>query len=261
MRNDIVGRNNVRLVEVNHDKVSRSLKIFAQVVKRICNIFVKRVWKGRQHIPTSGGFIIAANHISNIDPVFLAEFVAFSGRWPRFLAKQELFNLKLIGGVFRSWRMISVDRTAADRGKVLDKAAQALAEGDCVAIYPESTFTLDPDGWPMSGQTGCARLALATKSPVIPIAQWGANELMPGIYLTYPRLFPRKTVQFVAGKPIDLSDLYDMEDQRRATRIATERIMKTLTDMVAEIRQLPAPEYRYDRKLNYRVPVPNEDEL
>ena len=60
-----------------------------------------------------------------------------------------------------------------------DAAVEAVEDGECVGVYPEGTITRDPDGWPMRGKTGAARIALATGCPVIPIGQWGAQELLP----------------------------------------------------------------------------------
>ena len=70
-------------------------------------------------------------------------------------------------------------RGRGDAGLVLKAAEQALARGCCVIVYPEGTATRDPDLWPMVGKTGAARLALTTGAPVIPIAHWGAQEILP----------------------------------------------------------------------------------
>ena len=71
-------------------------------------------------------------------------------------------------------------------------------------VYPEGTATRDPDLWPMVGKTGAARLALTTGAPVIPVAHWGAQDILP-YGTSKPHLFPRKTVRMVAGPPVDLS--------------------------------------------------------
>ncbi len=87
---------------------------------------------------------------------------------------------------------------------MLKQAEKALAEGAAVIFYPEGTATRDPDLWPMVAKTGVARLALATGAPVIPVAHWGTQDVLP-YGSKKPRLFPRKTVRTVAGKPVDLS--------------------------------------------------------
>ena len=80
------------------------------------------------------------------------------------------------------------------------------AAGECVVVYPEGTITRDPDLWPMAGKSGAARIALATGCPVIPIGQWGAQDLLAP-YAKKPDLFPRKPVTMKVGDPVDLSDL------------------------------------------------------
>ncbi len=261
MRGDVTGLNTVRIGKVMRDECPRGLRMFIHVVQFGFNLFFKRIWKGRENIPEEGGVLIAANHISNIDPVFLGEFIAFAGRLPRFMARHDLFGDNWVGRTLDRWGMIPVDRHSARPGESLIAADEALQTGHAVVIYPEATFTFDPDGWPMRGHSGAARLALETRMPVIPVGQWGAHTVMPGRKASFPRLFPRKTVQFLAGPPVNFDDLYDLEDQRRAVRIGTERIMNTLTALVAEIRGEEAPAYRFDRRVGYRVPRPTEDEL
>ena len=88
---------------------------------------------------------------------------------------------------------------------MLKVAEQALADGECVIIYPEGTATRDPDQWPMIAKTGVARLALATGVPVIPVAQWGAQDILPYGEVK-PHVAPRKLVRMLAGPPVDLSE-------------------------------------------------------
>ncbi|GAA4952343.1 hypothetical protein GCM10023238_18410 [Streptomyces heliomycini] len=79
----------------------------------------------------------------------------------------------------RGTGQIPVYRESTDALSAFRPAIDAVERGECVAFYPEGTLTRDPDGWPMTGKTGAARVALQTKCPVIPVAQWGANELLP----------------------------------------------------------------------------------
>ena len=82
----------------------------------------------------------------------------------------------------------------------------AVQAGKCVVVYPEGTITRDPDLWPMVGKSGAARIALATGAPVVPIGQWGAQQLLAP-YAKRPDLFPRKLITMKVGDPVDLSDL------------------------------------------------------
>ncbi|MFH8739531.1 lysophospholipid acyltransferase family protein, partial [Streptomyces sp. NPDC017964] len=124
-------------------------------------------------------------------------------------------------------------------------AIDAVERGECVAFYPEGTLTRDPDGWPMTAKTGAARVALQTKCPVIPVAQWGANELLPP-YARKPRLFPRKTSRVLAGPPVELSRFYDREMTPELLKEATEAIMAAVTRLLEDIRGEKAPETPYD---------------
>ena len=101
----------------------------------------------------------------------------------------------------------------------------------------------------MTARTGAARLALATQVPIIPVAHWGVQDIL-GRYAAVPHLIPRKAVHVVAGPPIDLTDLYDRPTDARALREATDRIMVTLTDMVAEIRGELPPARAYDIRVD-----------
>jgi 1-acyl-sn-glycerol-3-phosphate acyltransferase len=63
--------------------------------------------------------------------------------------------------------------------KALEHAINLLDAGHCLGVYPEGTLTRDPNGWPMVAKTGLARLAIITKTPVVPVAQWGSQIVMP----------------------------------------------------------------------------------
>jgi 1-acyl-sn-glycerol-3-phosphate acyltransferase len=141
--------------------------------------------------------------------------------------------------------MIPVERLSASAVGAYDAAVAAVRRGECVVVYPEGTITRDPGSWPMVGKTGAARIALATRCPVIPVGQWGAQHLL-GPYAKKPDLFPRKTVTVKAGDPVDLSDLLDKEPTREVVAEATTRIMDALTALVADIRHEEAPAERFD---------------
>jgi 1-acyl-sn-glycerol-3-phosphate acyltransferase len=122
---------------------------------------------------------------------------------------------------------------------------EVLDEGGAVIIYPEGTLTRDPALWPMRGRTGAARLALQTGAPVIPVAHWGANELLPR-YAKRPSLFPRKTAHVTAGPPVDLSEFSGLPITRTVLEAATNRIMDSITALLAEVRGEAAPAVRWD---------------
>lgn len=217
----------------------------ARVLRPPLLAITRRDWRGAEHLPREGGWLAAANHVTMADPLTFAHFLYDNGVAPKVLAKESLFRVPVVGRVLRASGQIPVHRNSARAKESLASAISALETGECVAVFPEGTLTRDPDLWPMVGRTGIARLALTTKVPVIPVAQWGAHEILAP-YGKLPRLLPRKRVTVVAGPPVDLSDLYDRPQDAATLREATERVMATLTSMLEEIRGERAPEERFD---------------
>ena len=167
------------------------------------------------------------------------------GRIPRYLAKAGLFKNKFLGFFLRSAGQIPVYRASKDAVGAYDAAVAAVRDGKCVVVYPEGTITRDPDLWPMVGKSGAARIALATNAPVIPIGQWGAQEVLAP-YAKKPDLFPRKLITMKVGDPVDLSDLSGEHLDARGDHQATDRIMAALTALVEEVRGETAPAERFN---------------
>lgn len=217
-----------------------------RVINLLLGPLTRRDWRGQQHIPQTGGIVIVANHISNVDPLVLAQYVAFSGRWPRFLAKASLFALPMLGRLGRATGQIPVQRESGAARQAVRFADEAIEQGKAVVVYPEGTITLDPDLWPMEGRSGAVRIALKAGCPVIPIGQWGAQEIMWGKKIQFPRLLPRKTLRLAAGPPVALDDLRDQPLSPRILAEATDRVMDEITALVAGLREQTPPEHRHD---------------
>jgi 1-acyl-sn-glycerol-3-phosphate acyltransferase len=124
----------------------------------------------------------------------------------------------------------------------------ALHNGECVAIYPEGTVSRDPQKWPMLAKTGVARLALLAEVPVVPVAQWGAEEILDSYRTKGLHLFPRHTMHIVAGPPVDLSKYAGKELTADVLRSATDDIMKAVTALVEELRGERAPAGFFDAR-------------
>jgi 1-acyl-sn-glycerol-3-phosphate acyltransferase len=243
------------LAEVNREPGERALFRTVAVLNAIMVPFTKRDWRGQRKVPQTGGLILAVNHISNADPLAIGQFIAYSGRWPRFLAKTSLFRLPIIGRVLRACGQIPVERASRAAGDALKAAIRAVEEGRAVTIYPEGTITRDPQLWPMAGKTGAARIALETGCPVIPIGQWGAQEIMYGREIGFPKLLPRTTLRVEAGDPVELDDLRNQPVTAPVLTEATDRIMDAITALVADIRGEPAPAARYDPRTQDERPT------
>ncbi|CCH33351.1 lysophospholipid acyltransferase family protein [Saccharothrix espanaensis] len=204
-------------------------------------VFVRMRMAGGANVPREGKVLLASNHVSFADPVTLTAFTLASGRVPRYLAKASLWKVPVLGWVMSGGKHIPVDRGTVRAGQAVDAMRDALDDGQCVIVYPEGTFTNDPDGWPMRGKNGVARMALESRTPVVPVAQWGTQRLLPpGRFV--PRPFTK--VHVVAGAPVDLSDLYGLEPTKQVLDEATRRIMAAITTLLVGVRELPHPESR-----------------
>lgn len=218
------------------------------VLEPLLVVLTKRRWSGGENIPAAGGCVLAVNHISHVDPLTCAHFVYAWGRMVRFLAKAEVFDVPVLGAILRSAGQIPVHRLSKEASASFTSAVEAVRRGECVVVYPEGTITREPDLWPMTGRTGAARIALTADVPVVPVAQWGAQHILPP-YTTRPHLLPRKTIAMRAGPPVDLDDLRHEELTPRTLSEATNRILDDITALLEDIRGAKAPAERYDPRI------------
>lgn len=211
------------------------------IVLPTLRVWTRRTWTGQDNLPRTGGVILAANHMSHVDPLVIANFVYGAGRWPRYLAKASLWKVPVLGFFLRKTLQIPVERGSVEAVRSLDVLVDALQQGGAVIIYPEGTTTRSPDLWPMQGKTGAARLALVTGVPVVPIAQWGAQRIFDPISGHW-RVRPRTPVTVAAGPPVDLSRWAGAQPTRGPLQEITDEVMERLRQMLAGIRGEPAPD-------------------
>lgn len=204
--------------------------------------FTRLGWRGGEHIP-AGGCLVAVNHLSFADPIVDTAFVLAHGRVPRYLAKAELWRMPVVRRAMSGGRHIPVSRGGAAAVDAYRAAVDAVGRGECVVFYPESTYTRDPGGWPMRGMNGLARVALKSGRPVVPVAQWGNQVLLPPSS-GRPRLLPRASVRVLAGPPVDLSRFIGQPLTRRNLDEATTQIMAAITGLLGELRGEQPPEAR-----------------
>ena len=214
----------------------------------------KRDWRGAEHLRArpgpdgrQEGIVVCPNHISWFDPLECAHFLYDNGRPPRFLGKESVFRVPVAGRIIEGAGQIPVYRDSRDAANSVRDAIDAVRRGECVVVYPEGTISRDPDLWPMTGKTGAARIALTTGAPVIPVAQWGAQDVI-GPYRSEFRILPRKTMHVWAGPPVDLDDLRDCEIDTALLQEATTRIMASITGLLEQVRGESAPPERYDMR-------------
>jgi len=187
-------------------------------------LFRPRV-KGLRNVPSTGPVIIASNHLSFSDSIFMPLVVP---RKVTFLAKSEYFTspgtkgfLKKI--TFHALGQVPVDRSGGRRSEAaLITGLQVLAGGACIGIYPEGTRS--PDGRLYKGRTGIARLAIESGAPVIPVAMFDTEKIQP-TGTVVPKVMP---VKMIFGKPLYFTgDSTDLQLLRQVT----DEIMSTIQAM------------------------------
>ena len=222
-----------------------TFKICTKIVIPILNLVGKKQWRGAENIPQTGRVIVASNHVSYLDVLFFTHFIFRSGRAPRYIGKEGVFKVPVIGKILLAAGQVPVAREGKDAAKALEHALKLLEVGHCLGVYPEGTLTRDPNGWPMVAKTGLARLAIMTKSPVIPIAQWGSQIVMP-TYEKKIKFFPRTPIKILAGKALDLSPWYGKENDPAALVEATAFVMRAITDLLEQLRGEKRPVEIFD---------------
>ena len=220
----------------------------AVVVIPLVSLLAKIRVVGAEKLPREGSFVLAPNHYSEFDPLIVAVAVWRAGRAPRFMAKESLFRIPVLGWIMRRTGMIPVARTSSATAakQTMKQSAELVEHGRGVIVYPEGTLTRDPELWPMRGKSGAVRLALADGIPLIPMAQWGTQEIM-GRYQKGLRLWPlRKPVRVLIGDPIDVSDLRGRAGEQAALNEATTRLMNAITVLLEQLRDEKAPAERWN---------------
>lgn len=198
-------------------------------------------------LPREGAFVLAPNHMSEFDPLVIARAVWGMGRAPRFMAKESLFRVPVLGAVLRATGMIPVARasSASAAKQTIEHAEALVSQGRGVIVYPEGSLTRDPDLWPMRGKTGAVRLALEGGIPLIPVAHWGSQRILPryGKFSLWP---PRKRVTVLVGDPLDLSAYVGHGKEMNALIAATDHLMAEIARLEGILRGQEPPAARWD---------------
>ncbi|MFS0794116.1 lysophospholipid acyltransferase family protein [Microbacterium sp. 1P10AE] len=216
----------------------------AAVVVPLVGLFARIELRGVENLPHEGAYVLAPNHNSEFDPLIVAVAVWRGGRAPRFLAKESLFKVPVLGSALRATGMVPVPRTSASANQSI-KAAQDIArDGRGIIVYPEGTLTRDPELWPMRGKSGAVRLALGGDLPLIPMAQWGVQQILP----RYGKLrFPRRSHVIVEfGPAMDVAEYRATATQPATLTRATDALMARIAEMLSGLRGLPAPAERWN---------------
>ena len=212
------------------------IRAVALWLRPLLRVVARHEWRGIEKLPREG-FVLAPNHLSWVDPFTLAVFLYDNGVPPRYLAKSGLFETPVIGWMMRTAEQIPVYRASGRAAEAFAAAIEAVEGDGVIVMYPEGTMTRDPDLWPMSGKSGPVRVALATGKPLIPVAQWGPQDIWyPYDSVKKIRLWPRRTMQVVVGDPLDLSEFAGHELTPENLQKATDQLMDAITDLLAGLR-------------------------
>jgi 1-acyl-sn-glycerol-3-phosphate acyltransferase len=193
--------------------------------------------EGVHRIPVRGPVLLASNHVSYLDPIVLGYVADRRHRKVRFLTKAELFEKRGLAPLLRQTRQIPVHRESASASGSLEFAVEALRGGECVAVFPEGTISLDLE--PMAGKSGTARLAAMTGVPVTPVGLWGTHRILFKGRKPSWRWGVAETV--VVGDPVRV-------EPDEAVHEATDRVMAAIVACVRRAREI------YPQR-----PVPGED--
>jgi 1-acyl-sn-glycerol-3-phosphate acyltransferase len=199
--------------------------------------------EGRENVPKRGPVILASNHRSFLDSIFIPLVLR---RRVTFVAKAEYFDDPKTAWFFRGVGQIPIRREGGSASeRALASAAEVLAAGGVFGIYPEGTRTRD--GFLHRGHTGVARLSLRTGTPIVPVGLIGTDEVQP-VDKRMPRIFRRVTLRF--GEPLDAARYADADVEHLALRELTDEVMY-------EIGQLSGYEYvdTYATKKAEDIPI------
>jgi 1-acyl-sn-glycerol-3-phosphate acyltransferase len=192
---------------------------------------------GLEHLPRTGGALVALNHISYLDFIYGGLPVERTGRRPRFMAKREVFDHPVTGPIMRACRHIEVDR--ADGERALAVAQEYLARGEVVGIFPEGTISRAMEVKDL--KTGAVRIARAAGVPLVPVVVWGTQRMMTK---DHPRDFSRgKAISVRVGSPVPIGGdaLADTADLKAALSGLLDEAIRTYPQHEPGAWWVPAP--------------------
>lgn len=202
-------------------------------------------WRGRDRlVGASGALIVCGNHTGPLDALAYGHLLQASGIAPRFLAKQSLFRIPLLGLALRSTGQIPVDRGRSGGGDALAQARAALGRGEALMVFPEGTYTRDREGWPMRARLGAARLALETGAQLVPVGCWGSRALWP-VGAAVPRPGGGRRIMMSIAEPFR-AQIRPGESQREAEVRVSGELMDRIAELVGQLRGQEPPVQRHD---------------
>jgi 1-acyl-sn-glycerol-3-phosphate acyltransferase len=195
----------------------------------VLRLFFRPEAEGLEHLPKTGGAILASNHLAVSDSFFMP--LVIPGRRVTFIAKMEYFTGTGLKGTLKRWfftgmGQIPMDRTGGSAAQAaLDTGIRLLREGHLLGIYPEGTRS--PDGRLYKGKTGIARMALDANIPIIPVAMFGTDIANP----IGSKMWKPTKIRVKFGPPLDFSRYEGLAGDRFVERSITDEVMYALMEL------------------------------
>lgn len=182
-------------------------QIFKNFFFILFKVFHRMKVIGAEHVPMTGPVILAANHVSNWDPLVVG---SAAPRQPVFLAKKSLFKIPLVGLLMRGWGATPVERGHSQRSTI-NFWLNVLKQGKAIGIFPEGKRNLEHTGQMLKLQSGLAMLALNTGAAVVPVAVLNSDRIFRGF----------KQLKVIIGTPITFQDQPELDRKELYDRINT----------------------------------------
>jgi 1-acyl-sn-glycerol-3-phosphate acyltransferase len=211
------------------------------------------VVSGAEHLPRSGGAVLASNHVSYLDFVFAGLAGVEVDRLTRFMAKEAVFRNKVSGPLMRGMSHIAVDRDAGSAS--FREALRALKDGEVVGIFPEATISQSFTVKEL--KSGAVRLAQAARVPLVPVAVWGGQRMFTK---NHPKaLMSRGRHVFVqVGEPIDITRGEDADAVTATLRERLQSLLDQLQRMTPEQPSGEADAWWHPAHLGGSAPTPEQ---
>ncbi len=226
-------------------EITWQIRLLANILRPFVRLLYKIELTGTENLPKSGGYVLAANHVTTLDALAVAYMMYFRlHRAPHFLAKEGLFRTPIVGPVLLACGQIPVFRSGRNNTDPMQSAYDVLNAGHIIGIFPEGTLTREPNQWPMRARTGAIRLSLETGVPIIPVGQWGTEAVME-TYSSKIRPKPWHKVRIVIGKPISMEPYKNKKMSTDDLVELSDQVMVEITKIVEDIRGEKAPAKRF----------------
>jgi 1-acyl-sn-glycerol-3-phosphate acyltransferase len=186
-----------------------------ELVHTFFRVFFRLEVRGHANVPSEGGVILAANHVSVFDPPIVG---VSTKRTLSFLAKRELFQSRLFGGLISRLNAIPVERGAGDR-RALQRVLEALRQGEAVLVFPEGGRSRD--GHLQRPKNGVGMIAVKTAKPIVPVYVSGTGHARR-------TLLRQQKAGVVFGRPFGIEELSLTNDRRSDYRLVSEEVMERI---------------------------------